>query len=108
MDINILLTDTSDTAYYDENFILLLYMHRTFLLNNYSKVIPIDQHLAYKYDGDLSGLLDELNFPKRYHIPILIINNFSSNDDYNLNILQLIIPSLEKIDSLKTYYSTKK
>lgn len=107
MDVTNLATDSGESVYYDDNFLLLIYQHRNFLINNYSRVIQIDPFLAYKYDGDLSGLLDTLNFPKKYHNTIMILNNFYSITDYTKTILELIIPNIGEIDILKQLYMTR-
>ena len=107
MKVDSLLTTTSDNGYYDPGFIQTIYISKSFLLNNMAFNITLDPHSGYKNNGDLFGVLDDLNISKQYHLPILILNGYLSPSDFNYKTNSLIVPNLNAVDTIKRVYSTK-
>ena len=107
MKVDSLLTPTLDHGYYDPGFLQSIYISRSFLLNNKSFIMNLDPYIGYQNNGDLFGVLDNMNIAKQYHLIILILNRYLSPNDFNFTINSLIIPQLNIIDQLKKVYSTK-
>ena len=107
MKVDSLLTTTADNWYYDPGFIQTIYISKNFLLNNMAFSMTIDPHSGYKNNGDLFGVLDDININKQYHLVILILNKYLSPNDFNYKTNNLIIPNLTTVDNIKKVYSTK-
>ena len=107
MKVDSLLTSTSDNGYYDPGFIQTIYISKSFLLNNMAINMTLNPHSGYKNNGDLFGVLDDLNISKQYHLPVLILNSYLSPNNFNSKTNNLIIPNLNTLDNIKRVYSTK-
>jgi hypothetical protein len=107
MDIDNLESPSGDDAYYDENFRVILESHLTYLRNlSTTKTLTFDSFLSYKHQGDLFGLLDELNIAKQYHYIIMRINDFRCPGDLTDKVVSLLIPDLGEVALLKATFMT--
>jgi hypothetical protein len=108
MQLNTLMTDPGENGFYDPTFLgAVVYTSRNYLLQQASFLVPIDPHLAQKYQGDFWGLLDELQVPKQYHPIITVLNGFTSPGDFTAEMLQLQIPDTAELDRMQKTYSTR-
>ena len=109
MQITNLMLDPGDDSYYDDAFLVIIDSHLTYLSNlTTTKLISLDAQLVYKHEGDLTGLLNEMNYPKKYHYPIMKINGMRSTNDLRMDKTSLVIPDLSEIDLMNSIYRTKK
>lgn len=67
------------------------------------KITPND---AYKYEGDLMGLLLAYNFRMEYHWVIMRVNDMSSPADFSAETMELIIPDLAEVDNILAVFRT--
>lgn len=97
-----------ESVYYEHNFLVMLESHLTYLRQDTNVSIrKITNHQGLKYEGDLFGLLDDLNIKKKYHLIVARINGYHSGADYKGNIDYIVIPNFEEIELLKNQYMTK-
>ncbi len=109
MDIVNLMTSTGDDSYYEEAFLNIIDSHLTYLKSlSTTSIVTLDNQLTYKHEGDLTGLLDEMNYHKRFHYSIMRINGMRSTNELKFDRTTLIIPDFTEIDLLNSIYRTKK
>lgn len=94
--------------YYAEDYLLMIDTHVPWLINHpttvQSYVSPGD---AYKYNGDLTGLLLMLGLPNNRHYAIMRMNGMRSPQDYRSNLNVLSVPSESVMRNLdQIFFST--
>lgn len=78
-----------NTILYSENY------HKT---NKKTERI-IDKHLAYRYQGNFFGLLNELGIDPKFHMFILYFNGYTSPYQYTGDNLTIYLPNLTSIEN---------
>ena len=107
MSINNLMAPEGPTLYYDPAFRLMLESHMSYLRQRPSiRVLDIDNHDAYKYEGDLAGLLRKYSIPPHLHWVIMRLNDMDSPALYTADMTQLIILPETEIKSLAAVFRT--
>ena len=107
MKINKLLADHGSNIYYDPVFRNVLEDHMTFLRTHEQTTrLNIESIYAYKYVGDLSGLLKHYNIDIYLHWIIMRMNNFTSYNEANDNIVDLLIPEPIVIERIRQSHIT--
>jgi hypothetical protein len=101
------LLQTNDRTYSDPNFIVLLETHMTLLRTTNISVISVSSHQNYKYEGDLYGLLDDLNIIKDHHFIVARINGYDNSADFKGNVEYLVLPDFNEITLLKNIFQSK-
>ena len=102
-----LLPNAGAGVYYESNWHLMMETHLPVLLaRNDVSVIAIEPALAWKYEGDLFGLLTELKYPPKLHWLIMRLNLLRSSFDYRHETLQLIVPTSMAVEELTSRYRT--
>lgn len=98
---------SDEMAYSEPGFLALIESHLTYLrsLKN-NQVMTISEHQAYKYEGDLYGLLNDLSIEKKYHYVVMRVNNYMSSADYDGRVRDLVIPDFGEVTLLKSIYQT--
>lgn len=105
MQINNLMASSGDSSYYDPDYLVTLEAHLSYLKKlPTNRSLAINHQLAYKYDGDLFGLLDELQVPKKYHYVTMLINGLLSSSDYRESIEMLLLPDNTEVDMIKSVH----
>ncbi len=105
MDIYDMTIDSGDDLFYSKSFMDTLETHLDFFRKSTStRVVSVDAKKTAIYDGDLFGLLNELNVEQRYHWLIMRVNNFYSNYDFGPGITSLLIPSQTEIEIIRSSY----
>jgi hypothetical protein len=109
MQILNILNKPSSSVYYEQGFRILLEDHLTYLKGlQTTRKIDIDIQNAYKYEGDLDGLLTQLNIRPELHFIIMRLNNFTSPQEYSPDkTMTLLIPEDKEIDRIRSTYKTK-
>ena len=106
--IDNLLLNPGPNIYYDSQFRIVLEDHMTYLRNlNTTRRIEIDIQNAYKYEGDLFGLLFTLNINPHLHFIVMRLNNMRSPTEYTNEIRSLLIPDETQISRIISAYKTK-
>lgn len=101
MDIDAKETSPSESGFFSEQFIQLIEDNLTYLRTDSKNVISqLSNVQCVKYAGDLYGVLFELLIEKKYHYPVMRVNNYLSSADFTGNVSQIIIPNLPEIDRL--------
>lgn len=108
MQILNLLRSPGNKVYYEQGFRVLLEDHMTYLKGlSTTRTINIDLHNAYKFQGDLDGLLNEFRIKPEIHYIVMRMNNFTSPSEYTPDILTLLIPDDQEISRIRSSYKTK-
>lgn len=94
-------------VYYDLRFKLMIEQHLEELINFegnvYIDVSPIE---AERWNGNLDGYLHSNNVPTFQHWIIMRMNNMDSTLDFNADVRKLILPNIEKLNTLRELYNT--
>lgn len=97
-----------ELAYSEPGFLTMIESHLTYirqLPGNQS--VAITDHQAYKYEGDLYGLLNDMKVQKKYHYTVMRVNGYVSSADYKGDVKALLMPDFDEISLLKNIYLTK-
>lgn len=97
-----------DQVFFDHDFLVLLESHLTYLRTQGNiRLATVSKHQNYKYEGDLFGLLDDLDVLKKFHHITARVNGYESSSDFKGDVEYLVIPDYAEVDMLKTVYQTK-
>lgn len=93
--------------FYDQKFRVILEDHMTVLRTSPNSFrISIEPVYAYKYTGDLIGILKHYNIPLYLHWIIMRMNNYSAYTDFNEKVTNLLIPDSELVERIRRTYMT--
>jgi hypothetical protein len=105
--LNSLRTDSGASVFYEEGFRVVLESHLTYLRNlNTTIPIQITSDDAYRYEGDLYGLLFMKRIPRELHWVIMRINDMTSPMEAGVDLNFLLIPETGEIDKIRQSYQT--
>lgn len=108
MDILNILQRSGSNLYYEQQFRILLEDHMTYLKNlSTTRKLEIDIQNAYKYQGDLSGLLSVYLIRPEFHYIVMRMNDFTSPQEYTPDVRILLIPDEQEISRIRSSYKTK-
>lgn len=108
MYINNLASSTNVLALFEDGFRV---WYQSFIpYMNVSNIVPIQikPHIAFKYEGDFYGLLDELGIPKHHHYFAMLQNKLTHPGDYDGIVDTIYLPDMTFIDQLRSLYMSKK
>lgn len=108
MDIFKLETSAGADVYYEQGFRIVIEDHLQFL-KTHPETIPLEVEsvYAYKYSGDLSGLLSFYGRPVYMHWIIMRLNGYNDFTEVGESALTLLIPSENVIERIRAIYKTK-
>lgn len=96
------LLDAGPDIFYDDSFRLVLEDHLELIKKNkHLETINIIPHLTYKFERDIYGLLNELNYPRNYHWIIMRVNGYHNPSELKSDVTQLLIPNFQQIENLR-------
>ncbi len=102
-----LMINDGPAVFYDFGFKVVLESHLTFFRNHTStQTLPVTENEAYRFEGDLYGLLHSFNIPTQYHYLIMRMNDFTSPHDATDSIKSLRIPSDTLVENIRQLYQT--
>lgn len=108
MQINNIMTSNGDDSYYQEDFLISIEAHLSYLKSlPTNQIKTINQHIADKYTGDFFGLLDYLGVAKQYHHVTMLVNNLLSSSDYKYDKMNILLLDTREFDLIKAVYNTK-
>lgn len=109
MAINNLAVGEGSSFYYTREIKTLLESHLDFLIkSDQSTVFQLTPNIAYKYEGDLYGLLTTIKIPLQYHWLIMRMNGYSSPHELPGNKLGILQPNYSMVDQIINMYRTAK
>lgn len=107
MPINELLLREGDPIYYDPAFNRMLETHLRWLRERDEvTVYPVDEHAAYKYQGDLFAYLTEMGQPPQYHRIQMRLNGMTSPQDFSRETKTLMLVPVNYIEQLRARFQT--
>lgn len=94
--------------YYDPGFRQVLEDSLTFILSQRDiKIQDVDEHDAYKYEGDFWGLLAHVyNVPYELHWLVMRLTGFTSPDQAGPDLKVVYIPNPSYIQQLLSNYQS--
>lgn len=96
-----------DNTFYTTEWYTVVESHLQWLLQHPStSILTLDGHDAYKFEGDLTGLLLSLNIHTRLHYVIMRLNNMSSPTGFNSEWTHLAIPNADVVDEMMQFHLT--
>jgi|ERR1035437_1514963 hypothetical protein len=102
MQIDNLMISGGATIYYETSFRIVLEDHLTYFRNDpKTRQLTIASKDAYKYVGDLFGLLQKNNIAPEYHWLIMRLNNFTAPTDNDDTLQFLYIPDFSYVERLR-------
>jgi len=107
MSISRLMVPEGAALYYDPKFRAMLEDHMSWLLAQpENQLINVLDNHAYKYEGDLTGLLRQYAIQDEYHWLTMRANRMTSPMDYRADMKQLVVIDRRYVDQLRTVYQT--
>lgn len=107
MPIEQLLIDTGAAIYYDAAFRRVMETHMGLLRNLAStQLIAIEPQLAYKYEFDFYGLLQERGVAEHLHWVILRLNDMSDPREFKVTMDRFLVPDPAVVDSIRRLHMT--
>lgn len=95
------LISSGAALYYSREFRNMIEDHLQWILTqSTTHVITVEAGIAYKFAGDLEGVLRYYNVSNEYHWIAMRLNGMTSPSDYRDNMLQLRVANPEVIERL--------
>lgn len=93
MSINKRMVPPGDRRYYSAQWHRVVESHLQWILSlPENRIEQVDDGVAYKYEGDFMGLLQELRVPMELHWVVMRVNGYTSPTDYTYDKTQILIP----------------
>lgn len=103
--IDSIMVNEGPSVYYNFNFRVVLESHLTYFRSNVgTKSQPILPNAAYRFEGDLYGLLHSLGIPSEYHWFIMRINDYTSPQETTSELSSLLIPDYSAIEKIRQLF----
>lgn len=84
--------------FYNAKFRQVIEENLTWLLNRQGTTTAmIDNHVAYRADGDFTQILDHLQVKPEFHWLTMRLNGYTSPMDYRQDKLIIILPDIDDI-----------
>lgn len=109
MQIDQLMTDPGASAniFYDPTFRNVLEDHMSFLrADSRTKQLNIEPEQAYRFEGDLFGLLAYYKLPAYMHWVTMRMNQMSSPQDAGRDITLLVFPDERTLSQIRQSHMT--
>jgi hypothetical protein len=108
MQISNLATSDGPTIYYSTELRLIFEDHMSYLRDSTEmSILSVEPTMAYKYEGDLFGLLFHYNVPFEYHWIVMRVNKMTNPNQSKSTLISLFVPNRSVIERLKNVYMTK-
>lgn len=105
--INDLMITSGPNVFYTSAFRRVVESHLHYLRQHpESYRVDVDPHDAYKYEGDLNGLLRKLGVPQHYHWTVMRLNGLTSISQVDENLTTLMIPPTTVVNELHQRFMT--
>lgn len=109
MQIDKLMIADGTQIYYSDTFRRVLEDHLTYLQTHPStRQIAIDPEQAYRFEGDLWGLMSHYNVPMHLHYLVMRMNGLSSPQDSSVGITFLLVPNPNVVNQIRTSHMSSR
>ena len=109
MQIDNLMLNPGSAIFYDQGFRNVIEDHLTLLKNSSStRTVVVKSKDAFKFTGDIFGLLQANNIKPEYHWIVMRMNGYSSPSQVDDTLQTLILPDFNFIERLRAVFNTKK
>ncbi|MNG10404.1 hypothetical protein D3C85_107980 [compost metagenome] len=107
MPIDQLQVNSGAAIYYDAAFRRVLETHMGLLRNLAStQLVAIEPQLAYKYEYDFYGMLQERGVAEHLHWVILRVNDMVDPREFKAEMDRFLVPSAEVVDAIRKLHMT--
>lgn len=94
-------------SYYDEDWHLLIETHLPLLIADTSNTsLPVTDIDAYRFEGDLFGLLCLYKVEPQYHFIVMRMNGLRSPSEYRRQKTVFLLPDKQRIEAFRKTYMT--
>jgi hypothetical protein len=108
MDINKYSIGLDNLDYYNPDFRNVLEDHFSLLKTiSSTKLVPIDGYLAYRYEFDFYGLMQEQNVPHQLHWLVMRLSGYTSPDQMSADLQSYYLPDPAYVEQLRSVWSAK-
>lgn len=108
MQISSLATNEGAAIYYSTELRNIFEDHLSYFRNNNEfTILNIEPAIAYKYEGDLFGLLSYYNVPFEYHWLVMRINKMNNPNQNSSTLNNVLIPNRTTVERIKNIHMTK-
>lgn len=98
---------TDNTIYYNEGFRRVLEDHMNYLrTHSKTRSIDVDAGLAYRFEYDFYGLLNNYNISHHLHWIILRMLDKTSPMDIDRNLTSFLLPDQSELDVIRSNHMT--
>lgn len=105
--INDRMVNEGGSLYYSPQWHLCIETHLAWLRSlPTNRLLIFEAALAYKYEGDLAGLLLESGIQPEYHWVIMRLNDMTSPTQYSGTQTKLLMPDLSQIEAIRAVFRT--
>lgn len=103
--IDQLMIPEGPSIYYNELFRVEIESHLTYL-RHHNETLPVEitPTEAYRFEGDLTGLLLEKGVPKYLHWTVMRINDMTSVTEVSEEITFLLLPSESVVENIRKLF----
>ena len=102
------ISDSGADIYYNSKFRVVLEDHMTFLRSHPDNdLLNIEPAQAYKYAGDLFGILQYYNLSPYLHWIVMRVNGMTSPTEFRDTTTALIIPSMSVIATIRNTHMSQ-
>lgn len=110
MSITKRMADDGAAIHYTAEWMRMIESHLTFLRAvSADNVVQVEPQMAYKYEGDLYGLLQQLRVRSEYRWVVMRLNDMTNPDQLAADRTTLVFPDFKLVESLtKTFQTSKK
>ena len=105
MPVNSMMASEGPDVYYEPAFRQMLESHMAYLRGlPDNRVIEVEPHAAYKYEGDLAGLLSFYQVPNHLHWVVMRLNNLYSMTDVSQDLKWFLMMDPKYVEALNSVY----
>lgn len=107
MTINNRMVASGDRRFYSAEWYRVVESHLQWIrtLPGNQEVV-VEDAIAYKYEGDFMGLLQELRIPMEIHWVVLRLNGYTSPADYTYDRTKITLPDQGAVGKLFNTHNT--
>lgn len=107
MKLAALLQSDGAAVYYTPQWRQMIETHLLWLRQRTdNQVLTVTPAQAYRYEGDLMGLLTEMRVAPVYHWLIMRMNGWDAPTDYTSDIQTLVLPNYQVVEQLTNVHRT--
>lgn len=107
MSISNQMIDEGPEIHYSRSFRNTLETHLKYLREHPdSDYLPVEAHIAHKYQADFYGLLRHYRVAEEIHWLILRLNGYTSPTQYDSDLFNILVPSNDAVLNIRKAFRT--